>query len=130
MKAVYFNDLSKTRFKLIADFPGNRRILGSILYCHNKPEIDFYDKYPHLFKKMHWWEERQESEMPMYLKHSCPSLETSYHKIEKWDMEILVGFTDVKRRECCSLLGWNPEYTYKPATEEEYLNSLRNEPSN
>ena len=35
-------------------------------------------------------------------------------EIQEWDMEILVGWVDKKKRSCCSLLLFKPEYGYVP----------------
>jgi len=74
-----------------------------------------------LFKELNWWEKRTESEMPMYLKHSIDKQNYTYHKIEEWDMKTMCGFINLEKRQVCSLLSWKAEYTYYPATEEEYL---------
>lgn len=67
-------DLLKPRYKVIADYPGNLQPIGHIYeiifndeealknWCDNK------DYYPHLFKKLEWWEEREEKDMPEYVK--------------------------------------------------------------
>lgn len=41
----------------------------------------FFDKYPHLFKKLEWWEERAIEDMPEYL--NCPSRKM-FFKVESW----------------------------------------------
>jgi hypothetical protein len=71
--------LLKPRYRVIADYPGNSRAIGEI-YCHvagdvfGVKDIPLFmyqhdlEKYPHLFKKLKWWEERKVSEFPGYVK--------------------------------------------------------------
>ena len=72
-------ELMKPRYKVIAIDTTETFQVGEIL---NHPEewhdylwvgpsgkIIFYpEKYPHLFKKLEWWEERKPEEMPEYVK--------------------------------------------------------------
>ena len=68
-------ELLKPRFKVIADYPESKFKVGEIIQLTwNDPFPDkyggyetFYNKYPHLFKKLEWWEDRKESEMPQYV---------------------------------------------------------------
>lgn len=64
------------RYKVIADWPKSIYKVGTIinagwrsedlLYCDtNGPRMR---DYPHLFRKLDWWEERQPEDMPEYLK--------------------------------------------------------------
>ena len=34
--------------------------------------------------------------------------------IEKWDLTIMVGYTNSAKRECCDLTIWQPESGYYP----------------
>lgn len=62
-------DLMRPRYKVIADYPESIHEVGDILSGASYEKHALYkDKYPHLFKKLEWWEERPESEMPEYLK--------------------------------------------------------------
>jgi len=113
-------NLLKQRFEVIADFPMNNLPIGFIIYSENLKAIDF-EKFPHLFKKLKWFEKRNESEMPIFLKHSIDKEKFTFHKIEKWDMQYMFGFTNIEKREVCDLRTWADDYNYLPATEEEYL---------
>lgn len=77
-KEIDVEELLKPRYKVVADFPQGvfKFQVGEIL---EKKGIHFtgqaksineneIDKYPHLFKKLEWWEDRKESDMPEYLK--------------------------------------------------------------
>lgn len=84
-------DLIKVRYKVIADWPGIKLIkVGDILYLHGNdggfgngfyytnsnttnPQPDVFlpgdvEKYPHLFKRLEWWEERSDDEMAKFVR--------------------------------------------------------------
>jgi hypothetical protein len=63
-------DLMKPRYKVIALWPNTEYKIGSILqpdYFIEKT-IKFCETYPHLFRKLEWWEDRDEKDMPLYLR--------------------------------------------------------------
>ena len=120
-------ELLKPRFEIIDNFPNCSYNLGRILTpikegsnyydcleASSSELIAFPEKYPHLFKKLNWWEHRKIEDMPKKL--ICKAIEgdTEICYIEEWNMEILVGWTNKSKRECCSLLSFNPEYGYFP----------------
>lgn len=121
-------ELINPRYELIADFPGNKLHVGDVIHCPVRFTFDFgkelwiksHDNYPHLFKKLNWWEKRQESDMPMYLRSDLDKKHPTFHKILKWEMKELWGVIDPIERSVCSLMAFNPEYGYFPATEQEY----------
>ena len=120
-------ELMNPRYELIADYPGNSIEVGKIIICpkyDNDFSKEFWiqsnDKYPHLFKKLNWWEKRQESDMPMYLRSDLDKKNPTFHKIVEWKMKELWGVIDPIERSVCSLMAFNPEYGYFPATEQEY----------
>jgi hypothetical protein len=63
--------LLKPRYKVIADWPRMTTYwIGRIFEVSQmgmETQIP-YHKYPHLFKKLEWWEERDEKDMPEYVK--------------------------------------------------------------
>lgn len=68
------DELLKPRYKVIADYPNASFKVGSVWetdiavhYAQMSDELDF-DKYPHLFQKLHWAEERELGELPEYVK--------------------------------------------------------------
>lgn len=73
-------ELMKVRYKVIADYPGMDDFykIGEII----QPRYPIhYGSYPHIFKKLEWWEERKESDMPQYVK----SLNTTLiYKVFHW----------------------------------------------
>jgi hypothetical protein len=134
-------DLMNPRFEVISDYPNSPFSIGDILhkhfyttsitgmYCYvtNKEnplqgssanyEIE---TYPHIFKKLNWWEHREEKDMPKrliskaYSNEETKELSDEVFEIQGWDMTNLLGWTNLEKRECCSLLSWNPEYGYFP----------------
>ena len=55
------------RYKVTADYPGmdDSYEIGEVL----KPAYTgIVDAYPHLFRKLNWWEERNVEDMPEYVK--------------------------------------------------------------
>ena len=71
------------RYKVIADYPGCPFNVGNILYHDIEQEERYWysmtandnriyvtdiNLYPHLFKKLEWWEERKQNDFPEYVK--------------------------------------------------------------
>ncbi len=112
-------ELLEPRYEVIADYPGNENKVGSILVCPKYGEdftVDFWvssnDKYPHLFRKMDWWEGRSVEDMPDKVMYKGDGLDTVY-EISKWDMNILSG--KIKgENSCVSLAMWKMPYGYIP----------------
>lgn len=70
-------ELLKPRYEVIADFPKNWNKVGDIIeYSIGQPQILYLngkdtvpiENYPHLFKRLEWWEERRPEDMPEYVK--------------------------------------------------------------
>lgn len=61
-------DLLLPRYKLLADYPLNIIEIGAVFDRCTEFQCVFFDKYPHLFRKLEWWEERKIEDMPAYLK--------------------------------------------------------------
>ncbi len=78
-------NLLKNRWKVIADFPGNEWFeINDIITAnckdgrHRSPNGDYDEdlwiyvdpnNYPAIFKKLEWWEERDEKDLPRFLKY-------------------------------------------------------------
>lgn len=123
-------DLMAPRYKVIADYPYSTDCVGHIYTIledkgcfgvsngsdfsfvmpidKNRCKAEYYDKFPHLFRKLEWWEERAESDLPIYVKTKAGNSVRKVHRIV-YDM---VYFSPQKRR---NVKHWIP------ATEEEYL---------
>ena len=113
--------LMNPRYEVIADYPSNQNPIGTVLECPNydndftkKYWVESNDRYPHLFRKMNWWEKRNIEDMPKRLICKAIPNDTEIMEIQEWDMEILVGWLNKKERSCCSLRTFNPEYGYFP----------------
>jgi hypothetical protein len=69
-------DLLRPRYKVIADYPNSTLSVDEIIEQIEVEEgqflfnMGFSHNYPHLFKKLEWWEERKESEMLKYVKNA------------------------------------------------------------
>lgn len=59
-------ELLRPRYKVIAQYPFSPHPTGHIIKTAfgNK----YFDQYPHLFKKLEWWEQRDSEELPEYVK--------------------------------------------------------------
>ena len=109
------DELMTPRYEIIADYPGNMLEVGSTFEIfRGKTQFLFVEKYPHLFRKMNWWEKRTEEQMPKKLIVKAFKNDNEVFIIEKWDMKNLVGYTDLSKKECCDLLCFEPEFGYFP----------------
>lgn len=104
-------ELMKPRFEVIGDYPGNDISVGEVFESNSDWPESYLLKYPHLFRKLNWWEHRKEEDMPKKVK--TPDYDNVY-EIVKWDMNMMFGFTDEKAREGCDLNLFKPEYGYFP----------------
>jgi hypothetical protein len=76
------------------------------------PMIKDPENYPHLFKKLEWWEDRKPEQMPQYvkgLKAVKKLLKVEYHTDEC--PSFLLEGSDI----------WSPAWIFLPATETEYV---------
>ena len=126
-------DLLSPRFEIIADYPDSNFKIGDIIkfdgviFGMNEPQkfVRNPEKYPHLFKKLQWFERRKKEEMP-----DCIKSETMVIK-PKWKRESWRG-------EEYWIAEHDPEYNrgfyigtcfnltfFTPATEEEYLSFIK-----
>ncbi|MBP7512576.1 MAG: hypothetical protein KA981_11640 [Bacteroidia bacterium] len=70
--------LLQPRYKVIATYPKCHWSVGKVLTADSegwfeveldwRVELEYMDAFPHLFRKLEWWEEREVSEMPEYVK--------------------------------------------------------------
>jgi len=63
-------ELMKPRYKVIADYPANSEPIGFIYEGNNwsKRWHEVMDKMPHLFRKLEWWQQRHQYELPIFVK--------------------------------------------------------------
>lgn len=107
-------NLLKPRYKVIADYPNSIYSIGEIIECDAEEDCTLH-KWPAIFKKLEWWEDRKPENMPEYVR--C---------VKTPDQIIALG-------ECFKVLWselggkaengpWIFPYTncYEPATQTEY----------
>ncbi len=134
-------ELISPRYEVIDDYPENKYFKVGDILCletHRNGEVwlhyeyneafsaprtinfqeSYFSSYKNIFRKMQWWEQREENDMPKFLKHTLSDSPTTYHKIIKWDMNLLIGYENEKNG--CNLRVWSTDYNYQPATEAEY----------
>jgi hypothetical protein len=87
-------ELLKPRYKVIADYPGNEWKVGDILDrdwgWDGDDESGFkhhVSDYPHLFKKLHWADERPVEQMPRYIKGK-----ERVYEVTGWSKDIIGHF--------------------------------------
>lgn len=124
-------DLMKRRVKVTNPYPDMKYPVGTIIELDRetayitKPdgETDMtgsyfitnvlkVEDYPQLFRPLAWWEEREETDMPKYVKTKAGNSVRKVFSI-KGDY---VSFTEQKYRNCKHWL---------PATEEEYEHYIK-----
>lgn len=121
-------ELLRPRFKVIADYPESMFDIGKIEECAEAHHgcVTFYGKYPAIFKRLDWWEERAEGDMPEYLKHK----KFGYaHKVVEWlgknirDIPLyrFYGIDGQLMQDSCYLL--------LPISETEYNNIIKTSPA-
>ena len=119
-------DLLKPRYLVIANYPNSYYKVGSILKekKDHEPSYEFIaksmaQKYPEIFRKLEWWEMRDEKDMPQYIKWMCNE-EIQIVKVDKYyhkfDMIIAVVEND-------EFVIGDANHDL-PATEQEYLNYI------
>lgn len=124
--------LLKPRYEVIADYPFNPYQIGDLveniadtsvfLYArikdvdHLSSSSEILDKYPHLFRKLNWWEKRKAEDMPKRLMCKAIPGDTEIIEIQEWDMDRLMGYVNKEKRSVCSLTCFNPEYGYFPVS--------------
>lgn len=126
-------ELLKPRIKVIERWPDmdkNKYYVGQIitLPCYERSSKQwfiqdeeskiydaYFDSYPHLFKRLEWWQERDEKDMPEYLKYKSKII-----KIDKW----FYMANDLRFHSETTFITSGP-YGSLPATREEYEQYLQ-----
>ena len=65
------SELFKPRFRVIADYPNGRYKKNEIVSPDKKGWLSWAGNpsdYPAIFKKLEWWEERTNEDLPKYVK--------------------------------------------------------------
>lgn len=127
------------RFKVIAEYPSCDYEVGEILHCKDEQVnlIAFYTKYPHLFKGLMWWEDREDKDRPQYIKLIMDYINhkkgdvfatvDNWHEPESEGRGFIHFALDINNhsaiRNYSSISpSHNGESVFIPATEKEYLN--------
>lgn len=114
------HELLKPRYKCIADYPGSHLKIGQVVdEDYAKRDYDAkneFEKYPAIFKKLEWYEERKESDMPEYLRSRAGNF------IVKVNRYIDKGVTVAINNEFFNRVDITLLNLYLPAIESEYLN--------
>lgn len=130
-------DLMLLRYKIIADYPDNYYPVGTIIPLDTFDDIrnevvwsfdlrkseNFLNKYPHLFKRLEWWEDRLRKDMPEYIKWILGNKVTVV-KVDSWTIKDDVVYwwiTDKDGNERAIKI----EGSDQPATKEEYENQSK-----
>ncbi len=131
-------ELLKPRYKVIADYPNQYYSIGHVITeesgMFQELDIDFpldyLNQYPHLFKKLEWWEDRLPEDMPQYVKVQ-DSVRTVL-KIERHSTGYFAasdgsnnGFISDEKRFIVGRLDYNYS-DFIPATEQQYLTMEEN----
>lgn len=110
------------RFKVIADYPDNPLPVGEIIEGSLAPEggPDWKEKFPHIFIKLKWWENRKQQDMPDFLKVKSRLKNNiiigARHFMNSWGKPSILG---------CTYEGEYFRYeNLEPSTRQEYLDSL------
>lgn len=140
-------NLLKPRYKVIATMPFGKFEVGDILLnlkCTTRPDqkegeyiwmvvggrfggksvgipmIKDPEKYPHLFQKLQWWQYREDSDMPKYVKWTSTERKGMIQKsiFNRDKNEILLD------GDCMTYTSWI--VALWPATEQEYNDYIRN----
>ena len=127
--------LLKPRYKVVDDYPFSYYDKDSVLlfeFYHAKDGIVNFCEYPHLFRKLEWWEERKVEDMPEYLKfcddrNSTMSIgddeEPEVHKVKRQWATSLDTHWRYGNKDCFISEWHNTQYSYgafEPATKQEY----------
>lgn len=125
------DELLRPRYKVIADYPGNKYYpVGKIITIldGNRPINDNgyrvqrcdFDEFPYLFKKLQWWEERKEEDMPEYLKDE----HSEVFRVENYSKGDYVSLYK-NNGDPTFAMGSHSLYELIPANPEEYENQNR-----
>ena len=113
-------ELMKPRFLVIADYPNSEYTVGEIvtpdsdLWIHSNMKLCYpsVEKFPQIFRKLEWWEERKVEEMPMYVR--IPP-NGNVIKCTAWYLNNMNWYGEVDGKRQRIFLDY-----FEPATEEEY----------
>jgi len=128
-------ELLEPRYKVVADYPHSNFEINQILdtdaqgvhisYEDYGKEYTTLADYPHLFKKLEWWEDRKDKNLPKYIKKidSGAVYEVEWNKYKNTPKCIFIWYSRLGLT--VNLSGQDQDLSllkiYEPATLEEYL---------
>lgn len=80
-------ELLMPRYKLTTDYPGRPKTTPvGFIFIASEDEVEkHFSKYPAIFKRLHWPEEREANELPEYIRFYEPLPEKySIWKVNEW----------------------------------------------
>jgi hypothetical protein len=135
-------ELMKPRYKVIADWPGvaGKVTSGDIIVrdgAHNGFWVageqfteDKLKDYPHLFRKLQWWEDRKKEDMPEYVKENEYKIYYSSWVI-KGDFLKMILSENPNELQCAEYFVLkNVMCFFEPATESDYSTYLQSQQKN
>lgn len=79
------------------------------------------DRFPHLFRPLQWWEEREDKDLPIYVR-----FEINYRQWVIGDVEKVFNWH--RRPRACIFHNHVHAANLSPATEQDYINSKSTKP--
>lgn len=122
-RVILLNDYPRCSYKKGSVFiktfhPDNETFYWELLDHTNDMQFDWPERYPHLFRKLQWWEERAESELPEYVKFYEPlPIKESIWKVHEWRF----GLKHPLIKTDCDIVWRELSIMDLPATEKEYF---------
>lgn len=111
-------DLLRTRFELIADYPGNSQPIGNVTI--EDATASYFRKFKANFRELYWSEKRNILDLPLFVK---TTYNGTTNKVDKYDFDTDTIYVEYSEGICkFSLKAYLSARV--PATEEEYLSSL------
>jgi len=127
MSELIKEELLRPRFKVIADFPDSCLDVGEIITIGEGvfETVEWWRKYPHIFKELKWFEERTKDEMPKYVESNYDGgfkrgMVSKVVSIEQESSSVIFPTCLL----LCYIEGYNNRLNFAnllPATEQEYL---------
>jgi len=114
-------ELLNPRFEVIAEYPRCEFKKGDIIERPNfnldfvaTAWIEYKEKFPHLFKKLNWWEHRSVEDMPKKLVSNMPHNTGEIKFVESWHLDKLLVVFNTQKREYSCFMDWDSEKCYLP----------------
>lgn len=115
------NPLLTPRYMVEADYQNSRYTVGQVINATSDDIVAIFNKYPKIFRQMHWSEQRELGEMPRYLRR----IKSGKEVVKAHKYRFIYGNWWVVP-EWAKKVGYDSIVTdYLPATEAEYLEYLK-----